>query len=205
MQSKTIQERLQTCGEIPSEILYPPPPLRNYRTEAYESYVFAVSRLHPLKRLDLLVRAMKQVKTQEFRAVIAGTGEEQESLQRLAATLGVGERVDFIGRIDEETLLQHYARCRAVFFAPFMEDYGLVTIEAFRSRKAVITCIDSGGPAELVVDNCSGFVTLPDPTFIAERLDRLAESKELAAFMGARAEQETRGITWESALGRLML
>jgi glycosyltransferase involved in cell wall biosynthesis len=203
-QSKTIQEGLRTWGKIPSEVLYPPPPIRDYRTEAYENYVFAVSRLHPLKRLDLLVRAMKQVKSKELRAVIAGAGEEEDSLRRMAAELGVGERVSFLGRIDDATLLGHYARCRAVFFAPFMEDYGFVTLEAFRSRKPVVTCLDSGGPAELVVDNCSGFVTLPDPTFIAQALDHLAESKDLAAFMGARAEQETRGLSWEKTVEKLL-
>ena len=44
-QSKTIQARLQRFGRIPSELLYPPPPARPYRTDGYGDYVFAVSRL----------------------------------------------------------------------------------------------------------------------------------------------------------------
>jgi len=204
-QSKTIQERLRTWGNIASEVLYPPPPERAYRTEGYENYIFAVSRLNPLKRLDLLVRAMKLVKSSELRAVIAGTGEEEDSLKRLAAELGVDSRVEFLGRIDDETLLQHYARCRAVFFGPFMEDYGFVTLEAFRSKKAVVTCVDSGGPAELVSHGQRGFVVLPDPLFIAQQLDRLAESVDMAGMMGARAFHDAKAITWEAALRRLLL
>src|SRR4029079_4886570 len=50
-QSKTIQARLQRFGRIPSELLYPPPPERPYRTDGYGDYVFAVSRLTPLKRM----------------------------------------------------------------------------------------------------------------------------------------------------------
>ena len=148
-QSKTIAQRLRDFGDIDSEVLYPPPPERPYRTEGYESFVFAVSRLHSLKRLDLLVKAMKHVKT-DIRAVIAGTGEEEDTLKALAGELGVAERVDFVGRVDDDTLVDYYARCRGVFFAPYMEDYGFVTLEAFRSKKPVMTCMDSGGPAELV-------------------------------------------------------
>ncbi|HXV65282.1 MAG TPA: glycosyltransferase family 4 protein, partial [Vicinamibacteria bacterium] len=132
-QSKTVAEGLRQWGNIPSEVLYPPPPERAYRTEAYESFVFAVSRLTALKRLDLLVRAMKQVKSKELRAVIAGVGEEEERLKQLAGELGVSPRIDFVGKLSEEQLLDYYSRCRAVFFAPFMEDYGFVTMEAFRS------------------------------------------------------------------------
>ena len=119
-QSKTVQERLMTWGKIPSEVLYPPPPRRDYRTESYDNVIFTVSRLHPLKRVSLLLQAMKHVKSQTVRVVVAGTGEEEEALRRLAAELEISERVQFLGRIDEETLLSHYARCRAVFFAPCM-------------------------------------------------------------------------------------
>ena len=62
----------------------------------------------------------------------------------------------FAGRLTDEQIVEHLARCRAVCFPPFEEDYGFVTAEAFASRKAVITCRDSGGPAELVQDGVNG-------------------------------------------------
>lgn len=203
--SKTVQERLMKWGGIPSEVLYPPPPRRDYRTDSYDNVIFTVSRLHPLKRVSLLLKAMKHVKSQSVRVVVAGTGEEDEALRQLAGELGVAERVQFLGRIDEQTLLSHYARCRAVFFAPFMEDFGFVTLEAGRSKKPVITCVDSGGPAELVAHGKSGYVLLPDPHFIARQIDVLADNEELAMRMGAIAEQSMRGINWESTLSRLLL
>lgn len=203
--SKTVQERLMKWGRISSEVLYPPPPARAYRTEAYDNYIFAVSRLHPLKRVSLLLKAMQHVKSDDIRAVIAGSGEEEEELRRLAAELEITKRVEFLGRVDEETLLHHYARCRIVFFAPFMEDFGFVTLEAARSKKPVITCVDSGGPAELVNNGRSGYVLLPDPHFIARQIDALAENQELAMRMGNIAEQSVRSITWESTLSRLLL
>ena len=204
-QSKTIQSRLQKWGNIDSEVLYPPPPPRAYRTEDYPCTIFAVSRLHPLKRLDLLVKALKHVDSADLRAVIVGTGEEDEALRRLASELGVADRVKFLGHVDDETLVSCYARCRAVFFAPYKEDFGFVTLESFRSKKPVLTCSDSGGPAELVVHDHSGFVVEPDPHLIANKLDVWATRRDQAVHMGEAGYRDTSGITWEATLSKLIL
>ncbi len=203
-QSKTVAAGLLEFGNIPSEVLYPPPSERPYRTEAFEPFIFAVSRLHSLKRVDLLVKAMAKVKAKDLRAVIAGTGEEEENLKRLASELGVSARIDFVGRIDDETLVSYYARCRGVFFAPFMEDYGFVTMEAFRSKKPVLTCLDSGGPAEIVSVGRSGYVLLPEAFQIAQQLDVWAENPDLAARMGANGETDIRPFTWDACVERLL-
>jgi glycosyltransferase involved in cell wall biosynthesis len=203
-QSKTVAAGLKEFGDIPSEVLYPPPPERRYRTEAYEPFIFSVSRLHPLKRIDLLVKAMAKVKSKNLRAVIAGTGEEEENLKRLASELGVSSRIDFVGRIDDETLLFYYARCRGVFFAPFMEDYGFVTMEAFRSKKPVLTCLDGGGPAEVVSAGRSGYVLLPEPFQIAQQLDVWAENEDLARRMGEMGEADVRSVHWDACVERLL-
>ena len=119
-----------------------------------------VSRLTPLKRADLLVEALRTAGGGAgIRAVIAGDGEERDRLAGAASReLGLADRVTLAGRLDDAELLDHLARCRAVCFPPFEEDYGFVTVEAFASRKAVVTCRDSGGPAELVEDGVNGFV-----------------------------------------------
>ena len=203
-QSKTIAGRLEEWGGIDSEVLYPPPPERPYRTDGYENFVFAVSRLHPLKRLDLLVKAMKHTKSSELRAVIAGTGEERENLESLAAELGVADRIDFVGRVSEDALLSYYARCRGVVFTPYMEDYGFVTMEAFRSRKPVLTCVDSGGPAELVSVGRSGYVVLPEPFQIAQQLDVWAGERDLAVRMGENGYEDTDAVRWPACVERLL-
>jgi len=79
-QSKTIQERLRKWGNIDSEVLYPPPPQRNYHTESYQNYIFSISRLQKLKRLDLLIDAFKHVQNKELKSVIIGEGPELENL-----------------------------------------------------------------------------------------------------------------------------
>ena len=48
-----------------------------------------------------------------------------------------------------------------------------MTVEAFLSRKPVVTASDSGGPLEFVEDGASGFVAAPEPAALADAIDRL--------------------------------
>jgi glycosyltransferase involved in cell wall biosynthesis len=204
-QSKTIQARVASDFGIRADVVYPPAPHDGYRCERYGDYIFSVSRLDPLKRVDLLIRAMAELPARHVRAVVAGDGEDAADLRALATHLGVADRVTFIGRVDDEAMLRHYAQCRAVCFTPYAEDYGFVTIEAFASGKGVITCRDSGGPAELVADDVNGAVCEPTPASIAIALARLADDRVLAERFGAAAAARAATITWHDAVTRLLL
>lgn len=203
-QSTTVQTRLERSLRIPSEVLYPPPPQRPYRCEGYGDFIFCVSRLAPLKRVDLILRALAEPAARGIRCVIAGDGEEEPALQTLIRELGLDERVQLVGRLSEDALVDHLARCRAVCFPPFEEDYGFVSVEAFASGKAIVTCRDSGGPAELAAAT-GGFVVEPTPTAVADALRRLMDDATLAQQLGERAQLWARRLTWAAAVNRLLV
>jgi glycosyltransferase involved in cell wall biosynthesis len=204
-QSATIQRRLQRFGNVPSEVLYPPAPPRPYRCDGYGGDLFAVSRLTPLKRMDLLVRALAEPAAQGVRCTIAGDGEEAPRIRQLIRDCGLDSRVTMLGAVDSSALVAQLAACRAVVFPAFEEDFGLVTVEAFASGKAVVTCRDSGGPAELVRDGESGFVCDPTPAALAEPLGRLAADQPLAERLGRGAFRAAAAITWPKTVARLLL
>jgi len=164
-----------------------------------------VSRLTRLKRADLLVRALATPPANAIRLVIAGDGEERPALERLASEAGVLDRVTFTGRLSDEQLLAALATCRAVCFPPLQEDYGFVTVEAFASRKAVITCRDSGGPAELVRDGVNGLVCDPTPEALGRAMRLLADDPALAKRMGAAAFEAGAKLTWPETVRQLVL
>jgi glycosyltransferase involved in cell wall biosynthesis len=204
-QSQTIQKRLAGDFGINADVVYPPPPQRAYRFEEYGNYILTISRLTRHKRVDLLIRALADAAAQHVKAIIAGEGDQRETLERLATTLGVADRVTFAGRVDDQTMLAHLARCRAVCFTPISEDYGFVTVEAFASRKAVITCSDSGGPTELVQDDSTGVVCEPEPASIAIALARLIDDQRLAERLGTNAATRAATLSWDSAVRRLVI
>jgi glycosyltransferase involved in cell wall biosynthesis len=203
VQSRTIQQRLSIWPEIRSTVLYPPAPQRAYRCDEYGDFIFMVSRLTPLKRAHLLIEALATPSGRLIKAVIAGDGEERDRLQQLIAARGIGDRVRLVGRLDEDGLLDHLARCRAVCFPPLQEDYGFVTVEAFASRKAVVTCGDSGGPAELVASGVNGFVCEPTADSLAAALTQLADDSALAERMGSAAYEAGQQLNWADAVRRL--
>jgi glycosyltransferase involved in cell wall biosynthesis len=203
VQSKTIQNRLRMWPGLKCTVLYPPPPQRPYRCDGYGGYIFMVSRLTPLKRADLLLRALATPDGAGVRAVIAGEGEERGTLDRLVHTLGLADRVTLVGALTDEALLDHLARCRAVCFPPVQEDYGFVTAEAFASAKPVITCHDSGGPAELVHDGVQGLVCDPTPQALAGALRRVMKDRLLAETMGAAARKAGATLNWAETVRQL--
>ena len=203
--SGTVQERLRRFGGIQSEVLYPPPPKRNYRHDYYGDYLFGVSRLSPLKRFDLVLRALAEPIAAGIKCVIAGEGAEADRLVKLRSHLELDQRVQFVGRLDEAGLIDHLARCRAVVFPPWNEDYGFVTVEAFMCGKPVITCHDSGGPSELVRDGENGFVTAPTPEALATAMRRVMDDRNQSMQMGESGAREAAAMTWHDAIQKLLL
>lgn len=203
--SGTVQARLQRFGGIQSDVLYPPPPKRDYRHDSYGNYLFGVSRLSPLKRFDLVLRALAEPIAAGIPMVIAGEGAELDKLKALASHLDIAHRVQFIGRISDTEMIDHLAKCRAVVFPPFNEDYGFVTIEAFMCGKAVITCTDSGGPSELVRNGESGYVTNPTPEALAAAMRALVDDKNLAQRMGEAGHAVAAAMTWSNAVRKLLV
>ncbi len=84
--SSTVKARLHRWGRIPSDVLYPPPPQRAYRCDGYGDYIFAVSRLAPLKRMSLLIEALANPEAAGIKCIIAGEGEEHRALEQAIVT-----------------------------------------------------------------------------------------------------------------------
>jgi glycosyltransferase involved in cell wall biosynthesis len=193
--SRRVAERLKRYNGLDSEPLYHPPAGADaFVCEPAQPYLFYPSRLESLKRQDLLIRAAGHLRS-PVGILIAGDGGQRERYARLVDELGLHDRVRLLGHVSEAEKRLYYARCLAVFFGPYDEDYGYVTLEAMLSEKPVITCTDSGGPLELVLDEQTGLVVEPSPEAVAAAIDRLH-----AAPARARSWGETGGaVTGSSA------
>jgi glycosyltransferase involved in cell wall biosynthesis len=185
---------------VPFEALHHPSLLEGFRAPRPGRHVLLPGRLHRWKRMHLVIEAFKRLRA-DVPLKIVGTGEDEETLRRIAAG---DPRIEFLGRVDEATLLDLYAEALVVPFVPIREDYGLVTIEAFGSGKPVITCVDSGEPAEIVRDGVDGFVVDPTPEAIAAKLEVLIERPDLAAAMGQEGHRAVGDVTWPRVVARLL-
>jgi glycosyltransferase involved in cell wall biosynthesis len=190
--SRNVAERLQRSTGLVAEVLPHPPQELDYRTDAYEPFVFSVGRLDRAKRIDLLIEAAAR---QGVDVVVSGEGPDRERLESLA-----NGRVRFTGRVSEAELADLYARCRAVFYAPVDEDFGMVPFEAFLSEKPVVTT-DAGGPLDVVREGETGRVVEPTVDAVAAAL---AIGEEDARAWGRAGKALAQQVTWDNAIERLL-
>ena len=103
-------------------------------------------------------------------------------------------------------MYQLYEEALAVYYGPFDEDYGYVTLEGFAADRPVVTLTDSGGPLEFVADGETGLVAAPEPKAIADAFDRLFVDRDLAARLGAAGNALVRAEVprWPDVVARLL-
>jgi glycosyltransferase involved in cell wall biosynthesis len=204
--AQNTANRVAKYNGLSAEALYHPPRLAARLAAAapvYGDFVLSVGRIEAVKRVDLLVSAMAGV-DKPIRLVVAGDGTQRANVERVAAQAGVGDRVVFLGSVDDERLLELYREALAVLYPPFDEDFGYVTLEAFLSRKPVVTATDSGGPNEFVVDGVNGLVRPPDPAAFADAINGLAADRRRAAAMGEAGRERAQAITWDGVIDKLV-
>jgi glycosyltransferase involved in cell wall biosynthesis len=168
--------------------------------DAGEDYFLTASRFYPSKRIELLIEAYRRTDIPlPFR--IVGTGSEEARLRERAAG---DPRIEFLGFVRDDELIELYARAMAVPFVPADEDFGYITLEAMLAGKPVITTSDSGGPLELVRDGDTGIVVAPDADSIAAAMRRVYAKREWARGIGERARARAAQVNWKGVFDALL-
>lgn len=185
--------------DVPIEVIHHPSDLEGFHSAGYD-YLFTASRLESLKRIDLLIEAFKLIHA-DIELRIAGTGGQEINLKKLAAS---DPRVKFLGFVNDSEMVSQYAGALFCPFIPYDEDYGLITLEAMQSSKAVLTTVDSGGVNELVKDGHNGRSAPPDVKAIAEAMKMLISDPERTIQMGSNARESASHINWPNTVSRLL-
>ena len=138
-----------------------------------------VARLHPIKRIDIAIRALAD--HPEWHLAVAGQGPQEAELRQLAGQLGLTERVHFVGEIAPERIGE-FLVCLDVFVFPSAsETFGLAAVEAAGAGiPAVVSGLEvlrevlsyNGEPAALFVDGA-------DPRALAAGVARLLNDDAL--------------------------
>ncbi len=192
-----VTNRLMKYNNIyHSEVLHPPLIEDNFKLKEYKNFAFIPSRLHRWKKIDFLINSWKYVKS-DIELYIAGEGEDRNYFEKLATK---DTRVKFLGKISDDELVSYYSECLFVPFTPIDEDYGYVTLEAFRSKKMVLTCKDSGEPTNMVINNVNGFVLDRDEKEFAARVDWICSNKDKAELYGEQGYKLTQNINWDDTI-----
>ncbi len=166
-----------------------------------------VGRIQPLKGLDLAVRALAEIDDAVLWAVGGPSGAdgpaELERVQKLAADLGVAERLLVLPPRPHLELADYYRAADVCLVPSRTESFGLVALEAAACGTPVVAA-SVGGLRSIVVDGETGLlVEGRDPLEWATAVALLLDDHDLATSMGARASARSGCWSWGMTAARL--
>ncbi len=169
--------------------------------QRHGDFVLFAGRLSYYKGLEYLIRAMARV---DGRLVVIGDGVLREKMEKLAAELGLGGRVVFLGRLSERELKLYFNAC-SVFCLPSIyntEAFGLVQLEAMACGKPVVNTNLPTGVTYVSRDGETGLSVPPaDPEALAAALSELLYNNRKRELFGRQArERVARTFTLEKML-----
>lgn len=156
-----------------------------FDTPADAPVVLALARLHWKKGIDTLLDALAQMPG--VHGWIAGSGPLEAELKQRAETLGLNDRVRFLGwRTDRAALL---GACDLVAFPSRYEPFGTVTVEAWAAGKPLVVA-DAAGPAATVTNDVNALlVPKDDVNALRDAMKRVLEDRDLAATLVANGKR----------------
>jgi glycosyltransferase involved in cell wall biosynthesis len=204
--SGVVAERLHRYNGLGATPLYQPPPLADRlkpRPGGVGSHILCPTRLEANKRPGLFLDAMASMRT-PVDGVLAGKGSLSDELQASTDRLGLSDRVSLPGFVSDDDLVELFRQATAVVYAPYDEDYGFVTLQAFLAGVPVVTTDDSGGVLEWVEHEVTGLVTDGSPDAMGAALDRLVADPILAKRLGAAGRDRVKDLRWEQVVSTLL-
>jgi glycosyltransferase involved in cell wall biosynthesis len=184
--------------------------------ESQERVILQLGRIVRRKGIDTVIEALgrlRHVYHEPARLLIVGgpdriatrhRDEELARLMDLAETLGVDDRVTFVGRRDRGELADYYAAADVFVSTPWYEPFGITPLEAMACGTPVIGS-DVGGIKYSVRDGETGFLVPPrDPDALADRLARLlGDGRLLQTFAANGLARVRRAFTWRHVASAL--
>lgn len=157
-----------------------------------EPFIFALQRLAEEKRVEVLLRAMRRLRDAGAAGtlVVGGKGPTEARLRALAAELGLGGRVRFVGYVPAAELGAYFTACDLFAFHSTFETFGLVVAQAMSYGRPVLTVRNTALPE--VVGAGGLLVETGDWRAFGDALAALARNPALRRCLGeagrARAE-----------------
>lgn len=166
--------------------------------------VLFIGRLAPQKGVRTLVEAAGTLQTPDVRVLLVGDGPERARLEREVERLGLGHRVRFLGFFPHDRVPAALAHADLLVLPSLYEELGTVLLEAMWSGLPIVAS-RTGGIPDVVSDETTGLLVPPgDPKALAEAIDRVLGSPDLARRLAEAARRQAKAYDWEVLADRIL-
>ena len=196
------QEIIERLRFTPAQVSVVPPGIDSRfapgARKAHAPFVVAVGRLVPVKRFDLVLRALVEAKQRrpDLRAVIVGEGYERPALEALRRELGADDWIEMPGHLSDTELVTTYQEAWLVASASKREGWGMTLTEAAAcGTPSVATNI--AGHRDAVLDGHSG-ILVDDPSSLGGAISSVLTDPTLRERLSRGALQRARWFNWDA-------
>ena len=155
--SKNVKKRVFKYYNRFAKVVYPFVDTNKFKFIKQGDFFLSSSRLDPIKRVDLVVKAFQKMPNEKL--VVISHGPAEREIEALCATF---PNITFEGAVSDERLAELYGTCKAGIFLSHKEDFGMVPIECMSAGKPAIATND-GGFKESIKHLQTGYL-VDDPT-----------------------------------------
>jgi glycosyltransferase involved in cell wall biosynthesis len=195
--------RLRVIHQAPSAVYYPRPAAQltpvaeRLGFDPSRRYLLIVGTLEPRKNVTLALDALIELRhhVDVDLLVVGARGWLDESLWKAHARSGVGDRMRFLGQVDDDDLAVLYSHAAVFLFPSLYEGFGLPPLEAMACGTAVIS--SNAGPMPEVLGDAALLLAPREPRSWADAIERVLSEPTLAADLRARGTARAALFSWE--------
>lgn len=186
LNTKQNTEKYYTCDKqiqvIPlpyRPFVFQPASRQNLGLKEGVFYTVSVGRLVTRKGFDFLLRSLSKIDNKNICSLIIGDGPERQNLENLAKSLGVFDRVQFLGALSEEKKFQYLSVADVYALSSVHEGFAIVLQEAMQVGLPIITT-DHGGQTDFMKEMTNGFlVRFGCESDMVEKITRMSSNQGL--------------------------
>jgi len=162
-----------------------------------EPFILAVGKISPRKNLEVVIKALDKLQSSipHYLVTVGGDGWDFHGVKSLVDSLGLSDRVHFLGYVSDEQLHALYSEATLFIYPSLFEGFGLPVLEAMASGCPVVTSNISSLPE--VAGDAAFLIDPHDVDDVASAIEAVCKNQNIAAELKRKGLERASQFSWK--------